>query len=1216
MNNAELQMLALGDPRLAVHATSALAAWLWSSDGTRVLWANPVGARLFGTANSTALAGKIFGPADPHRRQIARLAGRLLAGGAVRLERLQGFGATPGMLATCGCSRLDLQDGSHGILVAAGNISGRAMPLTERLQRLVEGLAMPVAAFTRDGILIGTSDAARPLLGFQNLVEAGLDDARQDALKQGAVATAIDIGRIVLQRVGAGADIGLVALIVPDAVHAAAPEPVAPMQPQEEQPQQELPEPLDPPVAGIVANDPAPEPPQPAPAPMGEAPTALALFDTLAEAPDEDTETEPVAAAPSISEPSAAMPPEPSPDVEAIADEATPSFAAGAAPESSAENQIAPTAAAPVKAPSWFEEPSPHARRLPLRFMWQMDQEGRFTLGADEFTRLIGPHTTAGFGRLWSEIAQAFGLDPEGRVMKAFATRQTWSGITLNWPVDGGARLPVELSGLPIFDRARHFAGFRGFGVCRDLDGLARLAALRRYEFFGGAPAPVAPEPRSADIVQAGPASDSVGPELPAQNPSAEDAPQEALPQENFGESLSENVTAQPTAADDPPAEFVIETGVASPPVTELPEPIASEISHPTDLDAAVDTPKDTLAEMQAETPKNVLPFRPPGDAKPPSLTPVENSAFNELARQLSARLENENGNETTQAVTGLDETVVENAASTDALAAASQEAASDAPVQPEWLAPSEPPARGESRRDKALLDLLPVGILIYRLDRLLYANPAFLTQIGYPSLHALEDAGGLDALYVEPGVSNAPSTSDTGTPVMISASQPQPAEEDPEGRASTPPAATDARLYTISWDGDSALALIFSGARNEGAAVAAAIAEAVPVAEPAVEPLAPEPLPAGHADAEELGAILDTTAEGIVMFDAEGNISSVNRSAEALFGYDGEDLARRNLADLFAPESQHEVFDYLASIKSEGVASLLEHGRETLGRESKGGFIPLSMTMGRTKADGPNFFAVFRDLSQAKQSENELREARRLAERAASAKADVLARISHEVRTPLNAIIGFSEVMIGERFGALGNERYVEYMKDIRASGERVISIINDLLDLSRIETGKLDLSFTNQNLNELVESCVAVMQPQANRERIIIRTSLAHTLPPVVADARALRQITLNLIGNSIHLANAGGQVIVSTALSDFGEVMLRVRDTGHGLNDNEVAAALEPFRTPAPSDQASDGSGVSLSLTKALVEANRARFQIKTGTRSGTLIEVVFSHATAKA
>src|SRR4029077_18555812 len=116
--------------------------------------------------------------------------------------------------------------------------------------------------------------------------------------------------------------------------------------------------------------------------------------------------------------------------------------------------------------------------------------------------------------------------------------------------------------------------------------------------------------------------------------------------------------------------------------------------------------------------------------------------------------------------------------------------------------------------------------------------------------------------------------------------------------------------------------------------------------------------------------------------------------------------------------------------------------------------------------------------------------------ERSASAKADMLARISHEVRTPLNAIIGFAEVMIAERFGTLGNERYAEYMKDIRASGERVVAIIDDLTELSKIEAGKLDLAFTNQNLNELVESCVSVMQPQANRERIIIRTSLANAL------------------------------------------------------------------------------------------------------------------------
>src|SRR6202000_1283422 len=210
---------------------------------------------------------------------------------------------------------------------------------------------------------------------------------------------------------------------------------------------------------------------------------------------------------------------------------------------------------------------------------------------------------------------------------------------------------------------------------------------------------------------------------------------------------------------------------------------------------------------------------------------------------------------------------------------------------------------------------------------------------------------------------------------------------------------------------------------------------------------------------AEDLAAILDTTAEGIVMFDAEGNIHACNRSAEALFGYDGSEFVRHNLTDLFAPESRRAVLEYLESIKGNGVASLLDHGRDVLGRVSHGGIIPLSATMGRTRPDGPNFFAVFRDLSQTKRPEPEVR----LTDNAAAAKADMLARISHEVRTPLNTIIGFADVMIGERFGALGNERYVDYMKDIRASGERVLAILNDLAELTRIETGTLDLAFAD---------------------------------------------------------------------------------------------------------------------------------------------------------
>jgi PAS domain S-box-containing protein len=1161
MNNAEFQLRGVGDPRLAVHATSHLPAWLWSTDGTRILWANPVGAKLFDAANAAVLAAKTFGPADQHRRQVAQLAGRLLPTGATRLERLRGFGASLGMLVTCACARIDFPDGGAGILVAAAEPVGRAMPLLERLQRLVEGIDTPIAAFARDGMFVGASEAARTLLGFRNLADAGLEEARNDALKQGRAETPIGIGHMVLQRVGYGADVGLVALLVPGAVPAgvqvrrdAAPSPAPEPPPAPEKPTDAVE------ATGHLVVEPLPESPghaeiepthrpdlaamdQQTPdyeqaATTGEAPAEFALIDEAIEpAPEPAAEHLVVEDTASLVD---VRDPEPSPFVEAVADE--PAQPAEAEPPPAIETPLAPPQTdqppplqtieprpAMLHAPSWHP---PHPRRHPLRFMWQMDREGRFSLGSDEFTRLIGARTAASFGRLWSEIAEVFGLDPEGRVLKAVATRDTWSGIALNWPVDGGERLRVELSGLPMLDRARNFVGYRGFGVCRDLDGLARLEALRRTEFFSDPPAPL---PLSADVAKT-------------------------------------EVAKAEVAKDSPAADIPAESDVASS-VPELSASIASETSHPTDLEHAV------------ETPKNVLPFRPVNEPKSPSLTPVENSAFNELARQLAARLENETG------------AIPETSGTSDAAEAVAEppvaEASEPAGDRPDWLSRPEPPPRGETARDKVLLDLLPTGVLIYRLDRLLYANRAFLDRVGYDSLHALEDAGGLDALLVEPGVSSASSTSDTGTPVTISATQSSP--------ANTPPSATDAHLHAIAWDGESAHALICSHPRAEPQAVA--------------EIAATEPSQVGRANAEELGAILDTTAEGIVMFDAQGRLNSCNRSAEALFGYDGDDLVQRNLAELFAPESQRVVQDYLESIKDDGVASLLDHGREVLGRVREGGLIALSMTMGRTQADSPNFFAVFRDLSSAKKSEAELLQARRLADRSVNAKADVLARISHEVRTPLNAIIGFAEVMIDERFGALGNERYVEYMKDIRASGERVIAIINDLNDLSRIETGKLDLSFANQNLNDLVEQCVAVMQPQANRERIIIRTSLAHTLPPVVADARALRQIALNLIGNSIHLANAGGQVIVSTALSDFGEVVLRVRDTGFGLNDNEVAAAMEPFRTQAPADQTS-GSGVSLSLTKALVEANRAQFQIKTGPHSGTLIEVTFGRAMARA
>src|ERR1700760_3708782 len=223
MTKPEFQLLAMSDPRLAPSATSAHPVWLWSSDGKHVLWANPPGAANFGAAHASDLARKTFGPADQQRRQVAQLANRLPLTGAARMERLRGFGARPGMLMTCRCARLDLPDGSHLVLITAIETLAR-MPLDERLARLAEGHERAVATFAIDGRLIGASQAAHPLLGA--IAEADLNTALHHALERGHVELSTEAGQLALQRVGSGADTGLVALITPPPVVEVEPEPV------------------------------------------------------------------------------------------------------------------------------------------------------------------------------------------------------------------------------------------------------------------------------------------------------------------------------------------------------------------------------------------------------------------------------------------------------------------------------------------------------------------------------------------------------------------------------------------------------------------------------------------------------------------------------------------------------------------------------------------------------------------------------------------------------------------------------------------------------------------------------------------------------------------------------------------------------------------------------------------------------------------------------
>jgi len=372
--------------------------------------------------------------------------------------------------------------------------------------------------------------------------------------------------------------------------------------------------------------------------------------------------------------------------------------------------------------------------------------------------------------------------------------------------------------------------------------------------------------------------------------------------------------------------------------------------------------------------------------------------------------------------------------------------------------------------------------------------------------------------------------------------------------------------------------------------------------------------LPLRHAASEadqELRAILDTAADGIITLDPEARIHTFSAGAEAIFGYRIADVAGKPFVDLLAPESRKTVRDYLAALQGPGLASVFNDGREVTALARQGGPVPLFLTIGKLEAPRSQaaFCAVVRDITQWKKTEAELRDAKERAEATSRQKSEFLASVSHELRTPLNAIMGFSEVMRLGRFGEIDNEKYRGYVQDIHASGAHLLSLIDDLLDLSKVEAGRLELNFTSVNLGDVAEHAMKLLTEQATAARVVLRKSFPADLPNVVADLRSMRQIMLNLLSNAIKFTDPGGQVVVSASLAVSGELKLRVKDSGIGMDEDQLKNALEPFRRVATEGRDVKGTGLGLPLTKALVEANRASFRLSSEPRRGTLAEITF-------
>ena len=227
-------------------------------------------------------------------------------------------------------------------------------------------------------------------------------------------------------------------------------------------------------------------------------------------------------------------------------------------------------------------------------------------------------------------------------------------------------------------------------------------------------------------------------------------------------------------------------------------------------------------------------------------------------------------------------------------------------------------------------------------------------------------------------------------------------------------------------------------------------------------------------------------------------------------------------------------------------------------------------------------------------------------AESASKAKSEFLANMSHELRTPLNAIIGFSEMMQREMFGPLGDRRYKEYSGDILSSGQHLLALINDILDMSKIEAGKMNIRPEPLDLLELTEDTVRLVRTRADSGGLTIGIEIPSTLPEVEADYRALKQILLNLLSNAVKFTPRGGRVTVSAAEGADGRMRVSVKDTGIGIAEADLARLARPFeQIESQHSKTQQGTGLGLALTKSLVERHGGTLQMESQPGAGTTV-----------
>ena len=353
------------------------------------------------------------------------------------------------------------------------------------------------------------------------------------------------------------------------------------------------------------------------------------------------------------------------------------------------------------------------------------------------------------------------------------------------------------------------------------------------------------------------------------------------------------------------------------------------------------------------------------------------------------------------------------------------------------------------------------------------------------------------------------------------------------------------------------------------------------------------------------LRVAIDSVGDGFVLFDGDNRLVLCNRQYQELHapisdlfmpGCRFEDIQRALVDGWVIPDACRDPDGWIAA-------------RMALHRNPRGAFeLALSddrwVRISERRTQDGGSVGIVTDITELKQREFALQEAKDVADRANKAKTSFLANMSHELRTPLNAIIGFSEIMVAQLMGPLGSDRYAEYAADIHQSGKLLLALINDILDMAKIEAGRLELSEEVVRLDAVTADVVRMLRHRAAEGGV----ELSYDLPPgnclVRADERMLRQILLNLLSNAVKFTPAGGRVTVALAHDTAGGLQVRISDTGIGIAPEDIDRVMQPFvQLENHLQRRYEGTGLGLSLVKAMVELHGGSFRLLSEAGFGT-------------